>query len=368
MFNLINCVNSEKKIAWISLNNPNSLNALNIEMINLLSMQLKQWQQDDNVICILLDSSSEKAFCAGGDVKAVTQNLAIDENGFPIYGMDFFTQEYRLDYLIHHYNKPIIVWGSGLIIGGGLGLMLGASHRVVTETSCLAMPEASIGLYPDVGASYFFNQLPTYLGLFIGLTAYQLNAIDAIYINMADFVIKNKDKDKVIKALTECHWSQDINHNHQKINQLLLPFQMNTNNASSLLFQNTALLESLMFGSLHNIEKNFNELNTKLDWLLKAKKAFLTASPLSLMLIYEQMQKHQLSLAQCFRRELGWSLNCLNDGDFVEGVRALLIDKDHQPQWRFSSLREISKSYMEQLLSSPWRDESHPLNALDVDK
>jgi enoyl-CoA hydratase/carnithine racemase len=139
------------------LNLPGSLNALNLEMVELLTKQLTLWQQDDSVSGVLISGAGDKAFCAGGDVVSLYKAMQQQPGETPADVQAFFTQEYQLDHLIHRFSKPLIVWGSGFIMGGGIGLFAGASHKVVTETSRLAMPEITIGLFPDVGGSWCFG-------------------------------------------------------------------------------------------------------------------------------------------------------------------------------------------------------------------
>lgn len=139
-----------KKIGVIRLNSEKTLNALNYEMIDCIYKTLLAWKSNDTVVCVFLEGAGEKAFCAGGDISSLRTNVLGGDLDAPLR---FFSKEYRLDYLIHTYQKPIIVWGNGFVMGGGMGLMSGAGFRVVTSTSVLAMPEISIGLYPDVGGS-----------------------------------------------------------------------------------------------------------------------------------------------------------------------------------------------------------------------
>ncbi|MGK0269204.1 MAG: enoyl-CoA hydratase/carnithine racemase, partial [Paraglaciecola sp.] len=190
------------KIGQATLTKPASLNALDLQMINLLTPQLEKWQQDPKIAMVFLEGSGERAFCAGGDIVSMYQSMqepvsdkekSDTENSYAL--QNFFTQEYQLDYLIHTFSKPILVWGNGIIMGGGLGLMSGGSHRVVTETSRIAMPEISIGLYPDVGGSYFLNKMPAGCGLFLGLTGAFINASDALYSNLADYFVPHNAKE-----------------------------------------------------------------------------------------------------------------------------------------------------------------------------
>ncbi len=150
------------RLGFAKLNAEKSLNALSHDMIRLLDPQLRRWAADPEIACVILHGAGEKAFCAGGDIRSsLTKLLQEQPHTVPNpTALAYFADEYRLDYLTHRYPKPLLVWGSGIVLGGGLGLMAGASHRVVTETSRLAMPEVTIGLYPDVGASWFLQRMP----------------------------------------------------------------------------------------------------------------------------------------------------------------------------------------------------------------
>ncbi|MBR9885939.1 MAG: enoyl-CoA hydratase/isomerase family protein, partial [Oceanospirillales bacterium] len=196
-----------KRIIEICLNAERSLNALTLEMIDLMQPQLDAWRNDDSVVALILDSAGEKAFCAGGDI--VNLYKSIKGEGDKDFAERFFTREYLLDYTLHTYPKPIICWGSGIVMGGGMGLMNGCSHRIVTETSHLAMPEVTIGLYPDVGGSWFLNHMPGRTGLFLGLTGNPINAPDALYLGLADRFIVSELRSSLIERLQLANWQGD---------------------------------------------------------------------------------------------------------------------------------------------------------------
>ena len=158
-FQEIEC-NNGKTIAFMTLNSPKSLNALSVDMINLVYPKLTQWKAQESIVAVFLQGKGDKAFCAGGDIVHIYNDMISDVGDFTPNLENYFTMEYELDHFIHTFNKPFIVWGNGIVMGGGLGLMVGGSHRVVTENSRIAMPEVSIGFYPDVGGSYFLNRMP----------------------------------------------------------------------------------------------------------------------------------------------------------------------------------------------------------------
>ena len=173
------------RIGVASLDAEKSLNALSLPMINALSDQLDAWAKEPQIVCVLLRGNGVKAFCAGGEVRSLVEACRAHPGEVPPLAAQFFAAEYRLDFNLHTYPKPLICWGHGYVLGGGMGLLQGASIRIVTPSSRLAMPEISIGLYPDVGASWFLSRLPGKLGLFLGLTGAHMNGRDAIDLDLA---------------------------------------------------------------------------------------------------------------------------------------------------------------------------------------
>lgn len=231
----------------------------------------------------------------------------------------------------------------------------------------MAMPEVTIGLYPDVGGSYFLNKMPDKVGLFLGLTGYLLTPADAAYVTMANYYFESNEKNSLINTLLQVPWADTSKANHELLNHAL-----KNNNAQHLisdsqLANHQQQINQLMAGELNDIIERFTQLETDEKWLARAKQTLLSGSPLSWYLIYQQsllcqsIQTNALSLADCFRLELGWSVNCCAYGDFAEGVRALLIDKDKSPQWKYQSLAEIPANALAQLMNSPWQNNLHPL-------
>ena len=147
------------KVGRVTLNAASTLNSLTLEMVDLLQAQLDAWREDDHIAAIFIDGAGEKAFCAGGDVQALHESAVATPGGPCDYAENFFAREYRMNYDLHTYSKPIICWGHGIVMGGGLGVMAGCSHRIVTEKTRIAMPEVTIALFPDVGGSWFLTQL-----------------------------------------------------------------------------------------------------------------------------------------------------------------------------------------------------------------
>lgn len=347
-------------LAVATLNSERSLNSLSLDMINILLPAMQRWASDERVVAVFLQGAGEKAFCAGGDVRRIC--LAVRENGIDDkYAQEFFTQEYKLDYLIHTFQKPVIVWAQGIVMGGGIGLMGGASHRVVTENSRLAMPEISIGLYPDVGGSYFLSRIKDRLGLFIGMTGVHLNAADALHIKLANHVAASHRRDAVLAHLCEEQWSADAETRDLQVSTVLAREQRPALAPSELAARSSAL--NARAGS-DDVQELVAALTTPAPddvWLDRTATALRKGSPTSAALIFKQWQSgSRMSLADVFREELILSTQCARHPDFIEGVRALLVDKDNQPQWQPAQLADVSEEWLAQHYVAPWQG-AHPL-------
>ncbi len=363
-FQELDCENG-KKIAVATLNSPRSLNALSGEMIDLLYPKLKQWQVQNDIAAVFLQGEGDKAFCAGGDIVHMYNEMQAHKGEFSPGIEEYFTKEYQLDYLIHTFSKPFIVWGNGIVMGGGLGMMVGGSHRVVTENSRIAMPEISIGLYPDVGGSYFLNRMPDNCGLFLGITGASINAADAKYCHLADYFVANDNKKTFVEQLTQLDWQDSIDLNHEKLSNLLTSFEQDSSNQlpETKLIEHKALIEQVTnFDNLKDIVDTIIAAECEDKWFSRAQKSLKHGSALSASLAYQQLQfGPSLSLADCFRMELNLSVKAGQFGEFVEGVRALLIDKDNSPKWHFDSVAAVDKKVVDWFFESKWSKEQHPL-------
>lgn len=354
-----------KVLAQATLNSEKSLNALSQPMIESLLPKLLAWQHDDSVVAVLLDGAGDKAFCAGGDIVELYNAMASHPNSQAPYVEAFFTQEYKLDHLIHTYPKPIVLWGNGFVMGGGLGLMAGASHRIVTENSRVAMPEVSIGLYPDVGGTYFLNRMPDKLGLFLGLTAAQMNAGDCLEVKLADHFLLHRQKNELIKLISASELGDDA---HSTINVLINSLGQGV--ATELPEGNIAahrdtLNKMLESDNLIDVVDAIKALDSDDKWLSKAQGALNRGSSISAHIVARQLAVGKtLTLAQCFQLELSLSVRCGELGEFAEGIRALLIDRDNKPVWRFNTVRDVDITLIDKLFSPVWHGENHPLAAL----
>ncbi|OMH38314.1 enoyl-CoA hydratase/isomerase family protein [Motiliproteus sp. MSK22-1] len=359
--------NNGKKIVQVTLNSEKSLNALTLEMIEILLPKMQEWEADDSVACVLLDGAGDKAFCAGGDIRNLYMGMTGEgEEGFC---ETFFTKEYQLDYAIHKFSKPFVCWGNGIVMGGGLGLMSGANYRVVTESSRIAMPEVSIGLYPDVGGTWFLNRMPGRLGLFLGLTASAMNAADARYVGLGDRFVIHEKKKLFIEMLCGTDWAtadeRSLEVLHHGVNTALRQLEQDSMEAlpESNVLKHFEQINSLMdHYELSDIVNAILTLETDDRWLQKAQGAVKGGSPVSMVTIFQQLQRgRHLSLKEVFISELDLSVNCTKAGEMAEGVRALLIDKDGKPDWRFKSLEQVDYKWIESLFISPWQNQKHPL-------
>jgi enoyl-CoA hydratase/carnithine racemase len=356
-------------IGHLTINREQALNALDMDVVKVLSAQLSQWQHDKNILAVLLDSAGDKAFCAGGDVVSMHSAMVQAPRTIPEPVKQFFVQEYELDYLIHSYIKPIIVWGNGIVMGGGLGLFAAASHAIVTETSKIAMPEVTIGLYPDVGASYFLTKMPAKVGRFLGMTGAQINGTDSLFVGLAQHFIKHSLKSALLDKLCHSTWSNRHQENFSLVSGVCDALSGNSDvakpvgNVESHLEQINAVI------CKSDIDTTYSQLSalqaSSDKWLQRAAKTFLNGSPLTIKLVNEQLHRSEgMSLASCFQMELILSCRCSEYGEFAEGVRALLIDKDNQPNWKFKSIKDVPDTLVNSFFSSPWGEE-HPLAFLE---
>ena len=352
-------------IGVATLNAPKALNALSLEMIGALYPQFLAWQQNDQVKAVWLQGAGDKAFCAGGDIVQLYNSMVEHPGGPNPYAEKFFTDEYRLDHLIHTYSKPFILWGNGIVMGGGLGLMAGASHRVVTESARIAMPEITIGLYPDVGASYFLNRMPGRTGLFLGLTGANINAADALFVGLGDRFVTHDRREATFDALQAADWSADA---QTVVNQVLRQQESQSLEAlpASPVREHFDLIQQLTDADdVATLVKQITSVKTEDKWLSRAAATLAAGSPTSMHLIVQQLAaSRHLSLAEVFRSELNLSVQCAYQGEFAEGVRALLIDKDRAPKWHSADVTAVDNAWLQGFFQPVWQDAEHPLAAL----
>jgi enoyl-CoA hydratase/carnithine racemase len=347
------------------LNNPAALNALTLPMIDLLDPQLKAWAEDDSIAGVVLSATGEKAFCAGGDVVSLYHaSKRVGASQVPPEAEVFFEHEYRLDYRIYTYPKPILCWAHGIVMGGGVGLMMGASHRVVSPNAKIAMPEIHIGLYPDVAGTWFLHRLPQRSGLFLALTGAIINAGDALIGNWADTAIEHAQFSNVLKAIENTTWQADMKSDSKLLTALLKQFEAQA--PAPLLHTHEKEIDAAVnHHSLADIDQALRALqHNENAWLAKAAQAYVNGSPTSAALSYELMKRHsEAALADVLRLEYQAATGCCAHPDFPEGVRALLVEKDKSPRWDPPTLDGVNSSLIEDILK-PRFTGHHPLDDL----
>lgn len=352
-------------IGLATLNRPQTLNGLSLEMTRILDGALEQWAHQPEVVAVIFRGAGEKAFCAGGDLHGLYHEM-LKHRGQPAtanrYVCDFFSEEYELDYRIHTYPKPIICWGDGIVMGGGMGLMAGASHRIVTETSRLAMPEINIGLFPDVGGSWLLSRCPGQTGLFLALTGSLIGASDALYVSMADHALARGQWNDLVTTLKSASWKhndgdfQVVTHVIEKLPALTLQ--------EGPLQKHRRLIDKVCSGyKLEDITDNLIALESHEDsWLAKASHAYQKGCPATARLSWLLLRRaRHMSLAEIFRMEYGVAIECAARGNFQEGIRAVLIDKDRNPTWQPVTLAETAGEWSSPYFALSVQDPAHPL-------
>ena len=312
-------------IGHITLNRPDVLNSLTYSMILSIEKALIEWETDENIALIIIDAEGDRAFCAGGDIQILY------ENGFKknfAYGKKFWADEYRLNERIANYKKPFVAFMQGFTMGGGVGVSCHGSHRIVGETSKIAMPECSIGLVPDVGGSFLLAKLPGNIGIFLGVTGKRMKASDAIYCGFADYFIpetKWKDLKKKLIETGNIDWIIKF-HERTEISAIENSFSQ--------------ISEAMVDVSTKNIESRL-----KHPFFEKDLSALRFNSPISVAytIIMLKMEKVQNNISDALDAEYSFTARSQEFGDFQEGIRAAVIDKDRNPLWKHKSLADVSE-------------------------
>ena len=360
----LRCQN-DTEIGHITLNSPETLNSLTLNMVNEISDLLDQWELDPQIKMILISGAGEKAFCAGGDIRALYESMCSPEG--PIFAETFFESEYRLDYKIHNFQKPIISMLDGIVMGGGAGLMFASTYKIATERAKFAMPEIGVGLFPDVGFTSVIKDLPEGLGLYIMLTASPLNASDLVFCNLADSYLSSAKMEDFLTDVVELSWHDDVKQNLTLLDSIL--------NSSSYLKGVESFPVSKIEGELDKIQSMTNEedlfgvidnimSHTEDDeWFKKGQESLIKGSPTSAHLIWLQhLKASSLNLKEVFNFELNLAIQITRRGDFKEGIRALIIDKDNKPNWKFDSIKNVKQSWLDKHTDLAW--EKNPLEDL----
>lgn len=359
---------SGHRVGIATLNSPQTLNGLSLDMCEALAERLQVWKRDPTIVTVLLRGAGDKAFCAGGDLHSLYRSMQENTSGNPwdnVYARRFFEVEYRLDHAIHTYPKPVMCWGSGFVMGGGVGLMMGASHRIVTETTRFAMPEISIGLFPDVAGTWMLSRLPGGIGTFLALTGAQLGASDCLHLGLADHACHAQGQAALLAALAALTWGADATEHAAQLDGVLRGLSADLAQPPGPLQQHfSALREACHQSDFAQVCQTIAAWASHADpWLQRAARTFSAGAPSSARLAYTLLRRVRLmSLAEVFRQEYIVSLQCGVQGDFREGIRALLIDKDKSPRWNPATHAQASAQWVERYFQRPWPAHMpHPL-------
>lgn len=309
---------SIKNIGVITLNRPKALNALNLPMVRKISSKLTEWENQKSFV--IIKGSGEKAFCAGGDVRAIAESGL---KGGKL-GYEFFREEYQLNGFIGNYKVPYIALIDGIVMGGGVGLSVHGTYRVATERTLFAMPETLIGLFPDVGVSYVLSRLKGNLGIYLALTGYRLKGSDVLHSGIATHYSNSKEMPELKSALLNCTNESDI---VKTLKQFSKPEQ-----AFSLAPVLTKIDKCFGAATIELILKALAEDGS--EWAQSTISTLSKMSPSSLKISLKVLHgAAKLSLRECLQMDYRVASGCLKNKDFYEGVRALLIDKDQKPLW-----------------------------------
>nr|WP_314900967.1 enoyl-CoA hydratase/isomerase family protein [uncultured Deefgea sp.] len=331
-------VKHEMQIGILALSAPERINAQNLSMVRQMVQALLQWQSREDVVAVVLIGAGERGFCAGGDLKALYE--AMTEPVQIAQGDAFFAEEYALCQMIREYAKPVLAWGHGIVMGGGWGLFAAASHRVVTESSKLAMPETAIGLFPDVAASRWLPELAGY-GQFLALSGAGINAADALLIGAAQWALPDASRHRVLEGLAALPWQG--NYSDAELLSDFLAQQASVPLAASHLAAHEDVLQDDNGVSVQERCIQLCALAQSSDpWLVHAIERINNASPTSLWLAWT-LQQHckTLSFSETVQLETKVSAACLRYGDFSAGIYATLIDRNITPRWQQTDLMRL---------------------------
>ncbi len=349
------------QMGFITLNRPRALNALSLGMVRDLMGTLLAWQDDEEILAVAIRGTNKEgpfgAFCAGGDIRFLHQ---AGSQGNPLLE-DFFTEEYALNHLIHNYPKPYIAFMDGIVMGGGMGISQGASTRIVTERTKMAMPETAIGLFPDVGGGYFLSRCPGHVGEWLALTGDAIGAKAAIAFGLADGCIPVDQ----LAALWESLGSQHFQNG--KAIEALVASKFVANDP----YEYSARGQFDPYFSLGTVHEIIAALEASKDEAAQATAVTLRKrSPLMLHVVLEQIRRARgMCLSDDLRMERDMVRHCffLRPGrsETVEGIRALAVDKDHAPQWHPSCIEDVTAAMVQPFFESPWPVHAHPLAGLE---
>lgn len=321
---------NQGNIGLITLNRQQALNALNFEMFHAMHLSLKKWESMDSIKAVVIQASPGRAFSAGGDIRYIYERKLKND----LHLDDFFSFEYALNHYIFHYPKPYIALLNGITMGGGAGISIHGSHRIATEHVTFAMPETTIGFFPDIGSSYFLSRLPYNIGLYLGLTGNSITYSDCYALRLVDAVIDSIAQEALLQTLATTP----------------LP---NREAVTSIIYSSCiAVPPSPLFNYKEDIENCFSKNSVEdiiqtlksrdNDWCHHVVKTLEKKSPTSLKVAFQEINTaKKLDFDACMKMENKIMQQMLCGHDFFEGIRALMIDKDKNPEWRPRTIEEV---------------------------
>jgi enoyl-CoA hydratase/carnithine racemase len=348
----------------IQLDRPQALNSLSLDMVRALTAALLAWRDDPDVAAVFIGSTSERAFCAGGDIRFFHQAGSSTPQGGSAQVEDFFTEEYSLDFLVQTFPKPYIALMDGVVMGGGMGIAQAAASRlpgglrIVTERTKMAMPEVNIGFFPDVGASHFLSRTPGRIGTYLGLTGITIGAADALHAGLADlFAPAARLAD--LRALVDATPGAQL---ADAVRAFAAPFASQAG-PSELAAQRAALDAHFGHPSVAAIAASL--AGDPGPFAQRALGAMRQASPLMQCVTLAMLERGaRLGLVDCLRMERTMVRRAFEIGEVLEGVRALAIDKDRRPRWQPPLLDAVMPEQVERFFAPAWPAHAHPLRTL----
>lgn len=351
-------------IGVLTLNVPKAMNAVDLDMVNAIDEHMKAWQDDANIVAVIMRGAGEKAFCAGGDIRKLYRSMTLKGRTQYRYADDFFRAEYRKNYVLHQFTKPLIAWGQGFVMGGGLGLFVCASHRIGTESLRLAWPEVRIGLFPDVTATWYLSHMPAPWGLWMGLTGSLMNASECKQLGLTHYAMGSEQWQGILELVTNLSWQDNIARNHQELRKGLQQLEQTTTSelpAARLEANEEQVNKWLEGDDLVAIAKRMSAYKGGDEWLQQGIKNLQQGCPATAHIVMEQIRRGGfMSLKEVVAWELDIAWQSVRHPDFAEGVRAMVIDKDFKPQWQHKDIQSVPRSWVEELLRSPWKVNEHP--------
>lgn len=339
---------TEQGVGWVKLNRPKALNALNLDMIRSLSPILRDWARPDSgVKLVVVHSAGEKAFCAGGDIKAITEVPGGQMQ------KDFFLEEYQLDHLVGTLSIPYIAIMDGITMGGGVGISVNGRWRVATERTVFAMPEVAIGLVPDVGGGFFLPRLSGELGMFLGLTGHRLKGWDCLHAGLATHAVRAEQLGAMDSALASLGGRAEGKVGEESVKEVLDQFMPDQarEHTFSLASQMEEINETFSADSVEEIVTNLEKSDSQ--FAARTLKSLKAASPTSLKVGFSQIRRggQLASLGEVLRMEYRLVTRCCQDKDFYEGVRATLVDRDNKPVWQPATLEGVTQERVDHYFS-----------------